>query len=306
MTRRCLFLFGAGASCYSVDCQPKPPPLGDYLFDEMVAEHLIPESFPKDRETLFRQKGGFELGMESLSIDSTIYLPFLRSMAILFAQYRPGENNLYLKLFRALNIRVEFTLATLNYENLIELALTRVGGHWTYAGTSGRRIVRVIKPHGSCGFLPDTGGVIFQDFQSGNRSFHLEAPIISTTNRERIQSWCNDPAKSSLAPAMSFYEPAKWTPISSRAVTQQRNDWATASATCDVCLVVGVRCNPKDAHVWKPLAESSCDLFFVNPCSDDIGDFEAWKTANQRKASVVPFGFEEALDEIIRHATAST
>jgi len=300
MRRRCLFLFGAGASAHSVDCKPNLPPIGDRLFDTMVTEGLIPQTFNKDYEALFRSERGFEQGMEALASDSAIYLPFLRSMAILFSSYRPGESNLYVMLFRSLlGQGAEFAVATLNYENLIELSLDKVGAHRTYTGTSGRRIVRVIKPHGSCGFLPDLQGNKFYGVSAkGTFGSYFEGSIVPTTNQETIQSWCVDPGHSGMAPSMSFYAPGKWTPVASSPISQQRADWKSACESYDICLVVGVRCNPSDTHIWQPLADSKGELIFVNPASRDTQEFDEWAAAHSRKASVLRLAFEEALQRM--------
>ena len=145
MRRRLLLLFGAGASAFSEPAGVKVPPLADALFQELKASGNIPADLPPAVVDEFEKPGGFEIAMSKLAaLDSSKYVPFLRGMAGYFAPFLPSADSHYIRLFAALNAFPAYAvLATLNYENLIEHALLKVGCHPR----------AVIKPHGSCGYL---------------------------------------------------------------------------------------------------------------------------------------------------------
>ena len=55
-----LFLFGAGASRYSGECFPEPPPLGTELFDALVKRGGVAATIDADLAAVFRKD--FERG----------------------------------------------------------------------------------------------------------------------------------------------------------------------------------------------------------------------------------------------------
>lgn len=290
-----LFLFGAGASVCS-GASPRNPPLGKDLFAELTAAGYVPPDLPADVLKLFQTSPKFELGMEALArghYGSFAYNSLLRSMGRYFAKFLPTADSHYTKLFRALK-NPRLAAATLNYENLIEHSLTELG----------LRAHKVIKPHGSCSFLPNLGSMVLQDiaiFDVGEDKADIELPVDIVLDPALIESWCVDPAHDCLAPAMSFYATAKPTRMCRNYVQSHRDAWKMAVSQCHLCFVVGVACNPRDAHIWEPLATADCNLVHVN--IDDV-EFQPWLEATRRKRAThwrKPFG--EAIPDIVAWAS---
>lgn len=251
----------------------------------------MPKNLPSDVRTIFETNSNFERGMAALAArDSTFYYPFLREMARYFARFKPNPNNQYIRLFRCLlENRVSFCVATLNYENVIEHALTLAGGK----GGS------VIKPHGSCSYLPiptPIRGAVFEGLRSD-----LETDTIVNTDPDFIDKWCRDPGNESVGPAMSFYMPGKDTKINRKYIQHERTRFAKMLRDCNICFVVGVACVEEDEHIWKPIAEAKCRLVYVNPCDAGFGD---WLMSSRRKyAAPWPKTFEDAVPKLIADAS---
>lgn len=274
-----LFLFGAGASAFSGECLPSRPPLGDDLFDAIESAGLLPATFPPELISAFKVKGGFESAMATLASRNSIqYMPFLRSMARFFCRYEPGQNNLYRLLFSGLlRSGTAFGVATLNYENLIEQSLSSLGVSVQGGPMYESPVCTVIKPHGSCGFLPQLGGLVLENCSFQNCGTDVEGlPVACTIDKSAIDTWCNAKANASIAPAMSFYADGKPTKVNRDFVGQHRKAWEAICAQATVCFIVGVRCNRNDAHVWDPLGKSKGQLIYVNPSESDRAAFNSW------------------------------
>lgn len=303
------FLFGAGASAFSGECSPSAPPLGDDLFDEIVSAGLLPESFPVDLIPAFKVKGGFESAMATLADrNSQQYMPFLRSMALFFCRFVPGEENLYRLFFSGLlGTGTSFGVATLNYENLIECALDSLGVSVHGGNIKSAQACTVIKPHGSCGFLPQLGGITMKNVSFQGCQTDVEGlPVICTINGPDVERWCNSNANASIAPTMSFYADGKPTKINSGYIDQHRQAWEKICTDANVCFLVGLRCNPKDAHVWNPLSKSNAQLVYINPVEDDRVAFHQW-AEDVKKTSVESWNkkFSRAIPFIVLRAQSA-
>jgi hypothetical protein len=295
--RKALFLFGAGASASS-GAQPANPPLGRNLFAALEAARLVPDGLPPEILELFRTEPNFELGMQALAErynDSRRYYPLLRGMARYFARFQPLPDSLYIRLFRDLiGRRARLCIATLNYENLIEHSLATLGIRSS-----------VIKPHGSCSFLPALPpGLVLENVAAIGSAVDFEGlPITVDIDPGRIEQWCTDPRHDSLGPVMSFYAPDKPTKVNNEYIAQHRAHWAQSVAECDICFVVGVACNFGDPHVWDPLRTAKCRLVYVNSARDQ---FDEWtRKAGRRCAAHWPMTFEAAIPTMVSNAVGS-
>src|SRR5215210_806252 len=123
-----LLLVGAGASFGSATNKGLVPPLAVNLFDELMKfEPALWKQVPTDVADQYRKD--FEQGWLTLAAK----LPGMqthaqRSMAAFFYRYGPTTDSLYLKLAKRIaNAQWSGAVATLNYERMLPLALTRAG-----------------------------------------------------------------------------------------------------------------------------------------------------------------------------------
>lgn len=154
---RTLFLFGAGASYGSEDCQPYCPPLGDNLYDELCSYSEMFKNEMLDFAESFRGKGNFERGMVEFANKGSGFSPYiLKIMGGYFFQFVPGPNNLYKKLIQAaMRLQHAYVFATLNYDILLEISAGQLGYGTAYSResySSGQ--ILIVKPHGSCNTVP--------------------------------------------------------------------------------------------------------------------------------------------------------
>jgi hypothetical protein len=305
---RSLFLFGAGASAFSRDCLPTTPPLGDDLLERMIKDGFLNDGFVRAHGAQFTGPGGFERGMASLT-DRYInhqYMGFVREMGRFFGRYIPGPNNLYTELFsKLLGTGSEFGVASLNYETLIERSLLNCGVPVLLDpfGPAQNGALFVVKPHGSCGFLPNPQGVSVWNLQIGF-PVDVDVPTFFTVSPETIDEWCLNPLSVDLAPAMSFYSPYKETRINPKLIMAHRQLWQKLCARADKVFVVGVRYNEQDPHVWDPLRLPNKNIIFVNPSVSDAAAFAAWAQEAGVTAELLSKGLEDAMEEIVARVAA--
>jgi hypothetical protein len=296
-SRAVSFLFGAGASMGSRNCQPTTPPLGEQLFAAIEEAGLLPE-LPDEIDALFRSERNFEVGMAAFAkrpYHNLQYYRLIRAMARYFARFKPAPGNCYITLFRELlQSSARFSIGSLNYENLVEHSLCTLG-------VPAAAVVRIIsKPHGSCGFLPDLGRIQVQGGLIMGASVDLDIDCSRVTiDPDEINRWCIDPANECFAPAMSFYAQGKASKICPRFIEEHRRIWRRDVAQSDVCFVVGVACRPEDAHIWGPL-ETVRELIYVNPNDDRFAEWT--KRTGHGAARHWPRAFEAAIPMIVDQA----
>jgi hypothetical protein len=292
-----VFLFGAGASAFSLDCVPGAPPLGNGLFGRLRRQGGLAATLSGELAGVFNRN--FEEGVERLWSTRPVDLSaLLRDTARYLAQFEPGPSNLYRQLARFLiDARKSATLATINYDLLIELAVCAEGGHVTYHGLPvplGN--LPVLKLHGSCNFLPDVSirGIGF-DVGRGS-SIVGGAPIrVAKSSREVIE-WCK--REDAIAPVLALYAKGKPVLYCPEFVQEQQRHWCRAVGEAKRVYVIGVRVNPDDRHVWDILERSRAGIFYVGPEGDAVSD---WATQRGRR-DVHHFAptFKEAVTSLLR------
>ena len=196
-----LIVFGAGASFGSE--KDDMPPLSASLFTKLVERY--PNSWGQmDEETARLFQDDFEKGMEKIAKDESAMLTDLqKSMAKYFVHFRPSKENLYVKLTQKIKeAKWDGSIATLNYDRLLQLSLKKSGLKQTFDSSIFPKI-QVCYPHGCCNFffkgITATNGISIDRHAlrfTGNRSVvvceggHMSAagPILSTNGGEEISS----------------------------------------------------------------------------------------------------------------------
>src|SRR4051812_10020572 len=135
---RILFILGAGASYGSVDCAPKPPPLGPDLYDALCAHAPAFAVNTNDFSSIFKKN--LEEGMDVFVLNGSGFTPFItKIMAAYFYGFNPGTNNLYIELIqKARASGHQCIFATLNYDLLLERSAAQVGLGVTYGAHAAR------------------------------------------------------------------------------------------------------------------------------------------------------------------------
>ncbi len=184
---------------------------------------------------------------------------FLRDMAYYFSQFSPEPDNYYIALIRAIKTKHhQVLLSTLNYEMLIEMAITMCGSTVAYegyeAGSTGE--VTLLKLHGSCNFLPDLGGGIVRGFSIATgppdpayRSVAVASPSRPERNMNKVRQFLQE--ENVLAPEMAVYHKDK-TILFGDYRNQERwqAEWRAFLAGADQLFVVGTSLVEHDEHLW--------------------------------------------------------
>ena len=222
-------------------------------------------------------------------------LALLREMSYYFAGFLPRSGNHYIELISHLKDRRKpFTLATTNYDLLIEFVINTVGSKFNYVPSDSPDQIAIYKIHGSCNFLPSTRGMRITGatyiLAPGARI--MEGPI-QIGAPDQIREFCT--SQDSLAPAIAMYSVGKELLLCSEQVLEQRRQWQKLAKAATVNYVVGLKVEKADAHIWDILAESPADLVYVGMEKD----LEDWKVdVGKRNAYWIGERLEDALEPI--------
>jgi len=290
-----VIIVGAGASFGAGEVRPKKPPLGDHLFTQL--ESQFPGSWgslPDHIRKTFLDN--FEDGMVALSeFKSGLHAPLYQAMGAYFAQFSLGDNNHYSTLVDGLYnsiIEGETVLASLNYDCLLEEAIVTAGLDLNPIPESLENPGTVIKPHGSCNFLPASiqasGGVSFTEGVS------FDAGVKWVSREDVIEYYHSEGA---LYPAMALYRPDKHTQISPSEIHRFQELFREAVSEANFIGIVGVGVHPRDDHIWDPLASSDGSIHYIGGKSG----FDDWQS-QYRDAGVDQYisqEFGDGVDELI-------
>ena len=291
-----LLLFGAGASYGSVDFRGARPPLGKDLFRELCkVPGSIASTVSPELSAVFERN--FEEGMSEFfrtrNPDTT---QFLREMAGYFTQFEPGPRNLYRQLIELARGH-DVVYSTTNYDLLFEYSAGYAG-----LAVSHRRTplpdnrIALLKIHGSIHFLPDLLGGQFINCKvdltnSFPDSAAFGAAIRLASGNPEVYEFCR--RETSVAPAIAMYAPGKRVLVSPDYVKRQQEHWRAEVARARDIILIGLRPNPQDEHIWNPLAQASASLRFVGYEADE---FWSWaREAGRVNASPMARTFVEAL-----------
>lgn len=281
-------LFGAGASYGAGDTEPKPPPLGQDLFEAL--RRLYASTWgriPAELATSFRDN--FELGMEVVIERHGFEVgPLMQGMAKFFSVFsvsHTGEN-LYQRLLQhaqAKNYYNNLLLATLNYDCILETAASQVGLSVNYFGNlpSQSSTISVWKLHGSCNFKL-TGIEATRGVQYSGTGIEFGGGIEVLQPREVRTYYSGNTA---LYPCMALYAKGKPVSVAPALLANAQRKWDEVVREARLVVVIGVNPNPDDAHVWAPLAETDAELLYIG----GVKSFRNWQNEfrNNKKCTVL-------------------
>jgi hypothetical protein len=264
-----VFLLGAGASKGAFDDPAFQPPLGTDLFGCLV------EAFPNTWGALpdhvaadFHDEDfGFEKGMAALREEGEATQRALIDMSVYFSRFRIPHTgtNRYLDLFKGVNLlasTASLTVGSLNYECLAEMSLCALGDatyYWGAPPNAASRSVRVIKPHGSCNFVADTGTNSITNVTFHGVGHYVES-LVKVVGLDEVVGG----QLTGFPSVMSLYAPGKPDVMCHGFMQLLRTDWASAVNDADVLVVVGARpAVGSDSHIWQPILNSSALVLFI-------------------------------------------
>ncbi len=253
-----LFLFGAGASSGSGPCHPEAPPVGAKLVRPLLPFLRVRTLINTDLLRLF--ESNFELGMHEFWIRHPGEMQhFIRDMAFYFSRFSPEPGNHYIELIRSIKSKHHnVLLSTLNYEMLIEAAITICESTVAYEGHGNRSNggFTLLKLHGSCNFLPDLGdgkvsgfSLIVQPPDPSFRSMALAARSRPEGNMNKVRKFLQE--EDVLAPEMAVYHKDKTILFGDyRNGERWQAEWRAFLAEADQLFVIGTSLVEHDTHIW--------------------------------------------------------
>lgn len=279
-----MLIFGAGASRFCGECYPHNPPLGNDLFNELIAGGDIPKNIVEEYGNIFLNEG-FEAGMAALRpLGSDAFLPIQRQTAVVLSKFVLGENNYYSEILDRIGRRgiAKIAFASLNYDLLLEQALRRKTIDFKYAGETKNenpKAVPLLKLHGSSNFLP-----CFPNNFTLNGSLSTKAeiylnglPMNAVDDHSDVIRWVSEKRNEYLTPVLSVYGKAKISPCNQSFIEEIQKQWRGALSRADLIVLIGINYVPHDTHFWDELKLAPGKIGIVNP---DISGYEEW--INQR------------------------
>jgi hypothetical protein len=284
-------LFGAGASYGSGEVVPELPPLGNELFTRL--ERLFPRTWGSLPEP-FRLSfvSDFEKGMEEIwnsqSFSQNIS-QLIRNMAFYFNEFKiyQSSKNLYLHFVKDIKSNIhDIIFSTLNYDLLLELALSMNGISVDYFSDAPHTKAGLVwKLHGSPNFLLD--GIQAMNAQNGSSSISFTSGVsfnsgLKAVMPQEAQNYCN--SNTALYPAMSLYMKSKFNQIGHEVITNLQNRWQAKIMEAKNILIIGVKPNFSDTHIWDPLTKTKGRIGYIG----NLDAFENWIN-NGRTKNITKF-----------------
>lgn len=299
----CLILFGAGASKGNGECFPERPPLGSELLDALHSfnQNLWPASTGLDASQNSTIQASFEKWMDEKIRTGFEIVPYQKSLAIFFSRYSAiGDNNCYNRVIRALKgqlMRNKTALATLNYDLLLDRALSRDLGFVNYDDNG--RPPHLIKVHGSCNWLVEHQMLnIRGEFKheiKGSDYGKFDFPPLCIFDepikmRNRIQ-------EDKLPPIMRIFASTKPSPTGTGWLRKQENRLRAGIQEARRIVIVGARPNDYDHHIWGEILKADADVAIVAP---DPLSKEWLKERGNNKDLWINTRFEESCNDLVR------
>ena len=128
----------------------------------------------------------------------------------------------------------------------------------------------------------------------GNRGI-IDMPIKPTLDLDKVSKYIETQA---VHPAMCYYMEKKVTQIAPSQIQDIQNTLRKELASARNIIVIGVRPNPEDTHIWDVIAGSQHPLYYVSPSKED---FMKWSGIYRkgRPSHQLACNFQTSIDLII-------
>lgn len=299
--RRHLLFLGAGASFGSHPEKSNVPPLGADLFDELSRFDKSTWSLvPPEIQSVYRDD--FEKGMLALNERLPHALTIVqRSMAAFFFRFAPTPSNLYVKLAKGIKA-TEWTgsVATLNYERMMQLALMNQGCK-LFINARNSEGIELCLPHGCCNLFCESVRGLSSAVSMAGKSVTTHGPIVSVDHPDIFWSRIRHDA---FPPVMSYFEPSKFTTSGADFIAAQRTRLSSLILEAAAIAVVGVQVREQDSHIWDSLAQTDARIYY---CAGESAAqlYEAWaeksRISKVDRDTVSPRYWSDDFDAILKH-----
>lgn len=298
-------IFGAGASWDSenevIRNKGKTPPLGDSLFDKLNSLNGPTSKLDENIKRVFIEDG-YEAGMDELHPSSRILFPILRESACFLSSFSPSPANAYTRLFNRLKNNItKISIATLNYDMLIEKSLMDLSINISYICEDYYNGAKLIKFHGSSNLVPILPNkmIIYGAKMISEKGVFIETNSVEyLRSHEDIVSWCKNPRNESLCPIMCLYNKEKRVLITKRAIDGIQKKLSDAIEKSNAIILVGVRYVSHDTHLWSLIFKSKCHVVIVDPYPSE--ELTASLRQNGNEVTIIKAGFYQSVIRISR------
>lgn len=293
-----LIIFGAGAS-FGSD-KSGTPPLGKDLFDALCSFNLEGwGQISKEFSTIFHED--FEVGMRYLAEKHSHFLPPLqRAMAEFFFNFMPQSTNFYIKLAEKVrNKKWAGSLATLNYERLLESSLISTGIQPIVGKTAESQYeIELCLPHGCCHIFCESVRGTARGISFSGQNVTTNGPVKVITNQQEFSSRI---ANDAFPPVMSYFDPAKKTTSGVSFIENQRRRFSELVINASIIGIVGLKVRPHDKHIWDPISKSDSKIVYCSGITAG-NEFKNWAKKNRlnKKNIILPNYFSDGFDELCR------
>jgi len=289
------FLTGAGASFASGSVIPFSPPLGANLYESL--ENVAPSIMNQITQIVgSKNKDNFEKKMYEMWKSNKLNgFAINRFFARYFSQFSPLNDNLYIDLAQIIqnNDSVDWLYSTLNYDCLFELAASSIGIKINYdPGVKNNDSLDILKIHGSCNFINNamtgpenslSAGMAAGLIDGGGVEF-VQPKLVSTILKQRP-----------LGPVMAYYMQNKPTITNKSFLEKLQKEWKAQIKKSNKIILIGIKPNPQDTHIWNPIISSNAKIGYVGSASG----FKALKKMNPKKSPVqIATSFETSISAI--------
>jgi len=280
--RDIVILFGAGASYGAGHVRPQAPPLGADLYDALATQ--CPKEWgsesPLGKMWAAQLRADFERTMceEVLpGVSSLSLIEWHRPVAAFFARYSldGGGRDMYSLLLSELKARGllgRVMLGSLNYDCLLEQAMLELHLATDYMlddpALDGS--LPLAKIHGSCNFI--TADLFSKRaYMTNANASSIECsftalPVSDLEARLRDRFSTHEPA---FFPVLGLYSPDKPSIVAPAKLQSLRNILAERIKQATAVVLIGLRPNPRDPHLWEPIARShAAKIAYVGGSAD--------------------------------------
>jgi len=267
--RDIVILFGAGASYGAGHVLPQATPLGPDLYDALAVHY--PREWGSESHlgkmwgTQFRADFERTLSEQVVpQVSSLTLLEWHRRVAEFFARYRLEEGGLdmYSQLLLALQTKgllARVMVGSLNYDCLLEQAMLGLGltADYMLDDLAPQGSIPLAKIHGSCNFI--TGDLFsYRAYITNANASSIECEFIALPTQDlegrlRVRFSSYKPA---FFPVLGLYSPDKPSMVAPGKLQDLRNTLTEGINRATAVVLIGLRPNPRDPHLWEPIAQS--------------------------------------------------
>jgi hypothetical protein len=243
--------------------------------------------------------------MEKLWADASPTVPgLMQEMALFFNLFvQTADGTLYGRLAAEVQdagLLSATLFSSLNYENLFEFDIWQTRrmaiSPWLFPPPEGE--AAIFKLHGSCNYVTDSvfadrAGVTF------TRGVSFNGPLNVLASQLEVRSWMT--GANAVPPAMCLYMHGKPVQTGAPMISAIQQRWREVVSTASTVVIIGVRPNPHDAHLWDAIAGTDATVCFVG----DGPSISPWVRKHRGKRSTVMLGsrFKAAFPDVVKALT---